>query len=137
MMMIDVLMLIGVFDGVIIGCLALIYIFKSLSGLRRQPLTPVVAPVVIADVKKKMTKKVDTAAATVVEVPKSPKTDRADGLSLLITETRKNSKACSVCGAYTTFYDNGKFIQEGMTSTGVINHLDIVHRGKVATSEQT
>jgi hypothetical protein len=124
-MLTDYLVYVGIFDGLVFGVIGLKFLTSSLQ--KNAVKTDI--PLAKIDLKKlsalsKPAKPVTVSEEIAEVVKKEPK---ADGLSSLISETRKNSKTCSTCAAYTTFFDIGRFKQEGMTSVGVISHLDTKH----------
>jgi len=130
------LMLVGIFDCLLAGFAIVYFVLKSskpkVVPKREVVITPTVVPVIVEPPKAKVVKpKVVKEAAVVVATPQvstTPKVFVDDGLGLLIDEARKHTKECSVCGAYVVFYDKGRFKSEGMTSSGVIAHLDTSHK---------
>jgi hypothetical protein len=124
------LMGVGIVDGLLVAGAIVYFVLKSIKpkvvSKKELVSTPVVEPPKVKDLKPRVTKEAVAVAAT--SLPSTPKVNADDGLVLLIDETRKHSKECSVCGAYVVFYDKGKFKSEGMTSGGIIAHLDASHR---------
>ena len=130
----DYLMYVGIFDGLIFGLIGLKFLMSSLQKSAIKPgvifaKAETETPIVPAKASK--SSKPVTVADEIAEIAK--KELKVDGLSSLIAETRKNAKTCSVCAAYTTFHDIGRFKQEGMTSSGVISHLDTKHKAQGST----
>jgi len=122
------LILVGIFDGLLVGFAIVYFVLKSTKSKATSKREIVPTTVELPKPKSVRPKVVREAAVEVAAVPQVPKSNTDDGLGLLIDEARKHSKECSICGAYVVFYDKGKFKSEGMTSSGVIAHLDTSHK---------
>lgn len=129
----DLLMYVAIFDGIVIGVIGVKFLLVSTS--KKGVVTAPSSVEATKFVKPTKTIKINTKTPELhleedmTDLAKG-KDAKIDGLAVLIAETRKNSGVCSVCSAYTSYFDSGKFKHEGMTSAGVISHLDAKHKAQ-------
>jgi hypothetical protein len=127
--MLNYLIDVGILDGLAILFAIVYFILRSTRGAKA---VNEVKNVVVAPQIPVATKKSKASATSVVNEPKvvPPKVvlPPDDGLGVLVETARKNSDKCSVCAAYTIFYDKGRFKAEGMTASGMMAHFDASHK---------
>ena len=132
-MLSDLLVYVAIFDGIVVGVVGVKFLLASTS--KKNVATTPLSVEAVKFVKPAKTTKVNTKTPELhleedmTDLTKG-KDAKVDGLAVLIAETRKNSGVCSVCSAYTSYFDSGKFKHEGMTSAGVISHLDAKHKAQ-------
>ena len=126
--MLNYLIDIAVLDGLAI-LFAIVYcVLRSMRGSKatNEVKSAIVAPQIPVVAKKSRASV--TASAEPKTVPQKIVLPPDDGLGVLVETARKNSDKCSVCAAYTIFYDKGRFKAEGMTASGMMAHFDASHK---------
>ena len=126
--MLNYLIDVGVLDGLTILFAIVYFVLRSTKSVKtvNEVKTAVVAPQVpVAVVKKSRTASIVNEPKI---VPQKVVLPPDDGLGVLVETARKNSDKCSVCAAYTIFYDKGRFKAEGMTASGMMAHFDASHK---------